>query len=279
MSKKLLIIITVIALQLSTILSLAFANQTNHGQKVSEVAKSIDPGPTHGKTVSDAARSKSQSNSSLIFDGENDYVVVQHNNLYNLNPNFSIELWMKTSDISDGQIFSKHDYSTPNSIGGLGRGYFLWGWSTFNIEDSEGWKVVNYPYTGVIDGIWHHIAITSTGSHLRMYIDGQLKDEISVTGNYFRDNAPILIGAYIYPWKISGFKGRLDEFRIWNNKTLTQEEIQANMYKEIKPQEGLVGYWKFNEGSGDIAYDSSGNGNHGTIYGNPQWVEGAPFQR
>jgi len=36
----------------------------------------------------------------------------------------------------------------------------------------------------------------------------------------------------------------------------------------------LVGYWTFDEGSGTIAYDSSGNGNNGTIEGDLQWVPG-----
>ena len=36
----------------------------------------------------------------------------------------------------------------------------------------------------------------------------------------------------------------------------------------------LVGYWKFDEGSGTTAYDSSGNGNDGTLIGGAQWVEG-----
>ena len=35
----------------------------------------------------------------------------------------------------------------------------------------------------------------------------------------------------------------------------------------------VVAYWKFDEGSENIAYDSSGNGNHGTIYG-ATWTEG-----
>ena len=34
----------------------------------------------------------------------------------------------------------------------------------------------------------------------------------------------------------------------------------------------LVGWWKFDEGQGDIAYDSAGN-NDGTIYG-AQWTSG-----
>ncbi|MEJ2704289.1 MAG: LamG domain-containing protein, partial [Sedimentisphaerales bacterium] len=36
----------------------------------------------------------------------------------------------------------------------------------------------------------------------------------------------------------------------------------------------LIGWWKFDEGSGTLAYDSSGNDNHGTLRGNPQWVAG-----
>jgi len=36
----------------------------------------------------------------------------------------------------------------------------------------------------------------------------------------------------------------------------------------------LVGYWTFDEGSGRVAYDYSGQGNDGTIEGDPQWVPG-----
>jgi hypothetical protein len=36
----------------------------------------------------------------------------------------------------------------------------------------------------------------------------------------------------------------------------------------------LVAWWMFGEGSGDIAYDSSGNGYDGTLLGTPDWVSG-----
>ncbi len=36
----------------------------------------------------------------------------------------------------------------------------------------------------------------------------------------------------------------------------------------------LVGWWKLDDGSGTTALDSSGNGNDGTLQGDPQWVEG-----
>ncbi|MFC1604394.1 LamG-like jellyroll fold domain-containing protein [Planctomycetota bacterium] len=36
----------------------------------------------------------------------------------------------------------------------------------------------------------------------------------------------------------------------------------------------LVAHWNFDDGSGSTAQDSSGNGNHGTLFGNPQWITG-----
>jgi hypothetical protein len=40
------------------------------------------------------------------------------------------------------------------------------------------------------------------------------------------------------------------------------------------PSDQLVGYWKFDEGSGLVAGDSSGNGNNGTLRNGPVWVTG-----
>ena len=34
----------------------------------------------------------------------------------------------------------------------------------------------------------------------------------------------------------------------------------------------LVGHWRFDEGAGTVTYDSSGNGNNGTLVGDAQWV-------
>jgi len=36
----------------------------------------------------------------------------------------------------------------------------------------------------------------------------------------------------------------------------------------------LVGHWRLDEGSGTTGYDTSGNGNDGTLIGDPQWVAG-----
>ena len=39
-------------------------------------------------------------------------------------------------------------------------------------------------------------------------------------------------------------------------------------------EEGLVGYWNFDEGKGDVASDSSGNKNDAKLVRSPEWVDG-----
>ena len=39
-------------------------------------------------------------------------------------------------------------------------------------------------------------------------------------------------------------------------------------------QADLVGLWRFDEGSGTVAHDASGNGHHGTLVGDPKWTGG-----
>ena len=48
--------------------------------------------------------------------------------------------------------------------------------------------------------------------------------------------------------------------------------ISVNVATAVDPDP--VGWWKFDDGAGTVALDSSGNGNHGTIFGDPQWIAG-----
>ena len=59
----------------------------------------------------------------------------------------------------------------------------------------------------------------------------------------------------------------INEVSVWNIG-LTQSQIQSIMNNGPNGNENyLVGYWNFNEGSGETVYDLSGNENHGTIHG------------
>ena len=63
------------------------------------------------------------------------------------------------------------------------------------------------------------------------------------------------------------FNGAIAEIRVWDDAR-TATEI-ANAYdKQLNGDEqGLAGYWTFEEGAGSIANDQSGNGNDATIIG------------
>ena len=75
-----------------------------------------------------------------------------------------------------------------------------------------------------------------------------------------------VIGSHVWTDR-SFYEGGIDNFNFWN-KVLSQSEIQSTMNNGLSGnEEGLVGYWNFNEGNGNVLTDLSANGNDGTIFG------------
>ncbi|MHC4075761.1 MAG: hypothetical protein ACYSRZ_05030, partial [Planctomycetota bacterium] len=71
------------------------------------------------------------------------------------------------------------------------------------------------------------------------------------------------------------FDGIIDEVAIYN-RALSAEDVQKIMYRKLTgDEEGLVGYWDFDEGEGTDVYDLSGNGNDGTVLG-VVWTDSIP---
>jgi hypothetical protein len=64
----------------------------------------------------------------------------------------------------------------------------------------------------------------------------------------------------------------LDEVRIWNIARTADSITAAKDRELIGTEENLIGYWKFNEGSGSIAYDASIYHQNGTIGSGPAWI-------
>jgi hypothetical protein len=69
--------------------------------------------------------------------------------------------------------------------------------------------------------------------------------------------------------------GKMAEARVWS-VARTEEQIYANMYNVENPQDDptLIGYWKFNEGSGDTIKDHSQYGNDGKAKYSLIWPTG-----
>jgi Concanavalin A-like lectin/glucanases superfamily/PLAT/LH2 domain len=124
-------------------------------------------------------------------------------------------------------------------------------------------------------GKWIHVAATidATGK-AQLYKNGQpltpgnttvnLPPTIQRSSNYIgRSN-----------WSNDAyFAGRLDELRLWS-RSRSADEIKADMDRRLvgyEPQ--LVGYWRFDEGSGTGVTDQSNNANIAIAYGSPNWVK------
>lgn len=106
---------------------------------------------------------------------------------------------------------------------------------------------------------WYMISLTYDGSKLTMYVDG-VKD---AQGD--GDGKPVDFQRFELGMSWTGyrgsqyFRGRIAEVRVWN-RTLSTGELQMNLCGVDSQSEGLVAYWKMNEGEGHIFKDATGHG-------------------
>ena len=196
----------------------------------------------------------------LSFDG-NDQAVIPDNTALRIPGEMTIEAWFRVTT-------HQNDWVRIVGKGASGpRNYGLWyhknGHFLFQQYGSGGSTNVSY-LAPVQTNQWYHIAgVRETAGASKLYINGQLQatDDSPVTTPSTSADA-LTIG---YAGFHTYHKGQIDEVRIWN-VARTQSEIQANMNNKLTGNEtGLVGYWDFNEGTGSIAYDQSGNGHNASI--------------
>ena len=141
----------------------------------------------------------------------------------------------------------------------------------------DGASRVNLYSDALPENQWVHILVQGDGSTLQLFIDGNLVDEVAIVPQAQSKRANFAIGTRADGLGTRVMNGIIDEVRVWS-RPLTQEEIQDALNQELSGnEEGLVGYWKFNEGAGDTAFDSSPTQNHGTIVGASWTTNTAPL--
>ncbi|MEP7243584.1 MAG: LamG-like jellyroll fold domain-containing protein [Gammaproteobacteria bacterium] len=132
-------------------------------------------------------------------------------------------------------------------------------------------------------GTWTHVAVTWSGTaaatDVHLFVNGV---EVGYpdggdngVGNRDSDGgAPLWIGNTSKGSATTN--GKIDDVRVYD-RVLSAAEIQA-LADSTPPTSPVgpapVGYWKFDEGAGTTAQDSSGNGNHCTLSPAPAWATG-----
>lgn len=112
---------------------------------------------------------------------------------------------------------------------------------------------------------WYHIAGTYDGNAIKIFLDGILQGSQDVGSVGVGNGSPLYFGFN----DVSGFpyylNGAMKEVRLWN-MARSESDIQSHMNTMLTGNEpGLAGYWRLNEESGQIIYDSSANGNDGYL--------------
>ncbi len=156
--------------------------------------------------------------SALEFNGSSDFVIVP--NASNLNPTNAITVmaWAKTLENKTAKVAEKGDWD--------GYGIFQDKWNGWkcglrmasNISYSINWG----------DGIpmfdeWYLITMTYDGSTMKLYVNGQLNNQLAVSGNLKVNTRTFSIGADNGAQKF--FNGSIDDVRLYGS-ALSLAEIQ-----------------------------------------------------
>lgn len=209
----------------------------------------------------------------LQFDGSNDYVEVPHDDAY-LADNGTVTFWFKANDLNGRQgLFSK-DSSGFDTGGHLT--IYLDG-SRLRVRQQSSSQSSEIESDTLVPEVWYFVVYQFGEDGQRLVINKQEEDTDTSftsglgstsggTGNF----EPIGIG--VNTWSSGNltlsslrdyFDGSMDEVRFYSRR-ITDEEIAA-LY-------GLRGQWLFNDGSGSVAADNSGNGNDGALQGDAAFV-------
>lgn len=219
---------------------------------------------------------------SLNFTGD-DYVNFG-NSGDNLTGNLSIEFWAKPVDISAGRqnplckSYGAEFCLTMETNGSL---TYYHGSAGINSNPYTSFSMANV----FKNNEWTHVVITRNiaTKTIKSYINGNYQALKTWTNLY----NPVLSDYSLMAGKgyVSNFKGMMDEIRIYN-RVLSESEARDHFKGVYDNENGLVRLWHFDEGSGQVASDSSSfgfNGTLGSVAGvdvyDPSWVvDGIDYQ-
>ncbi len=117
---------------------------------------------------------------------------------------------------------------------------------------------------------WFHLAATYDGVRMRVFVNGVPTGALAATGAIPVTVDPLYLGTKT-PAAIAGdhLNGSLDDVRVYN-RALAATEVGTLAGLDL--QDGLVAWWRCNDGSGTTAADATGSGRTGTLNAPlPQW--------
>jgi hypothetical protein len=221
--------------------------------------------------------SEAGSTGALELDGIDDFARV----LRQVQADFTLEAWIRTTTSRAGSNFYDGLGVIYADVAGSANDF---GTSILNGKLAFGTVDLTIQSTSTVTtGVWVHVAavrVQASGT-MRVLVNGTQEAQ-TTSGSTAQLNAPSTINFGGNTIDNRYFKGTMDEVRIWN-VARTTAQIQGAMKTRLAGNEaGLVGYWRFDDGSGSVAIDSSGSANSaslgaGTVAAQPAWVSPGAF--
>jgi|TARA_R100000482_G_scaffold85284_1_gene34125 hypothetical protein len=226
-------------------------------------------------------------NTCLEFDGTDDKVT--YGNILATYIDFTVEFWVKADSVSgtDYPIFhrsggSSEDLEDNNSLvisldGPEIQVFYEYG-SGANVDLQTGTS--GFDSLGLSANTWTHIAAvrSSVTDDIRIYKNGTLVSTMSSTASANDpsggDSSDMRVNIGTNYANSKFFDGELAHLRVWS---MARDASQIARYYQRSidsSASNLVGYWKFDEGTGTSALDSSTNSNSGTISGASYNIKG-----
>ena len=115
---------------------------------------------------------------------------------------------------------------------------------------------------------WYHVAAVIDGDDAKIYVNGKEDtDQGASTSFIFTNGFNGLAIGHLRGATNSRFEGNIENVRLWSTER-TPQQIRNHMFESLSGSEtGLIGNWKFDEGSGIQVADVSPNNNTGTLSG------------
>lgn len=197
------------------------------------------------------------------------------NNSLDLTASGTIEAWIQAtsctnSDVDAGIVMKGTTAGLANACYGFG----LAGGTVFDNSPIEGTaQNIGFRVGGTVlvadgytlsPGKWYHVACTWNGAGMNIYINGILEKPGPASAAITNDEDLMLGQQTIVATPSNGqYFGVIEEFRLWDTAR-AQGDIQNDMCRTLTlPAANLVCYLQYNEGTGTVAVDASGNGNDG----------------
>lgn len=205
------------------------------------------------------------SNYALTFNGINSNVDISNKVNFALTT-YTIQAWINPANIVGEQsIFSTIFYNTSTSY--FGYALELYNGNLRGISASAStMNIITSSYICPAN-VYVHVALTYDGINSILYINGLQSLKSTIPLPVFNATSICNIGTSQTGSGIFGnyFNGIIDDVSVWNFAK-AQSQIQITMNQELQGNEiGLVGYWNFNEGLGNIANDLTNKKNNGTL--------------